>query len=50
MHIEVVTLFPEMIRAGLAAGVVGRALDVRTDAGRDRGPAIARDGSAPDCG
>lgn len=26
MHIEVVTLFPEMIRAGLAAGVVGRAL------------------------
>jgi tRNA (guanine37-N1)-methyltransferase len=26
MHIEVVTLFPEMIRAGLAAGVIGRAL------------------------
>jgi len=26
MHIEVVTLFPELIRAGLAAGVVGRAL------------------------
>ena len=26
MHIEVVTLFPEMIRAGLAVGVVGRAL------------------------
>jgi tRNA (guanine37-N1)-methyltransferase len=26
MHIEVVTLFPEMVRAGLAAGVVGRAL------------------------
>jgi tRNA (guanine37-N1)-methyltransferase len=26
MHIEVVTLFPELIRAGLAEGVVGRAL------------------------
>ncbi len=26
MHIEVITLFPEMIRAGLAAGVVGRAV------------------------
>ena len=26
MHIEVVTLFPELIRAGLAAGVIGRAL------------------------
>lgn len=26
MHIEVVTLFPEMIRAGLAEGVVGRAV------------------------
>ncbi len=26
MHIEVVTLFPEMIRTGLAVGVVGRAL------------------------
>ncbi len=27
MHIEVVTLFPDMIRAALAPGVVGRALD-----------------------
>lgn len=27
MHIEVVTLFPEMIRAALAPGVVGRALE-----------------------
>jgi tRNA (guanine37-N1)-methyltransferase len=26
MHIEVVTLFPELIRAGLSAGVIGRAL------------------------
>ena len=26
MHIEIVTLFPELIRAGLAEGVVGRAL------------------------
>jgi tRNA (guanine37-N1)-methyltransferase len=26
MHVEVVTLFPELIRAGLAEGVVGRAL------------------------
>ena len=26
MHIEVVTLFPELIRAGIAAGVIGRAL------------------------
>lgn len=27
MHIEVVTLFPEMIRQGLAVGIVGRALE-----------------------
>ena len=26
MQIEVVTLFPELIRAGLAAGVIGRAV------------------------
>jgi tRNA (guanine37-N1)-methyltransferase len=26
MHIEIVTLFPELIRAGLATGVIGRAL------------------------
>ncbi|MGH8259104.1 MAG: tRNA (guanosine(37)-N1)-methyltransferase TrmD, partial [Steroidobacteraceae bacterium] len=27
MHIEVVTLFPEMVRGALAYGVVGRALE-----------------------